>query len=208
VTSRLAWLQRQWVRYETLRGLVLLAPTLLLMLGLMIVPLILVVAQSFWTQDGFVVAHTPTLANYAKLFGGESANYWRLLLKSIEVSFIAAGLVVVLAYPVAYYMAFGVARQKFLWLVLIIIATVNHAARHRRGQPDGAVGLAQHDGAAVRADGTAVEVAHNLPAAEDFKSQLQRVTVYRHRSGPFWSAQVLGRTNTFADSAPPMRLSW
>ncbi|WP_119458565.1 ABC transporter permease [Rhodospirillaceae bacterium SYSU D60014] len=125
-----------FLRHEALRGYLLLSPTLLVMLGMMIVPLTALIILSFWTQDYFELDRTFTLANYAAIFAlaegpidlladpfGAFANpiYLALLLKSIEMSLSATIAVVLLAYPMAYFLAFRVTKNKLVWLILITV---------------------------------------------------------------------------------------
>lgn len=114
-------LRRLWLSHESLRGLTLMSPALLVMAGMMLAPLALTIALSFWTQTGFQIDHTPTLKNYAVLFQPEGHLYRVLMVKSLWVSFTATVAVIVLAYPMAYYMAFRVTRHKLLWVILITV---------------------------------------------------------------------------------------
>ena len=104
-----------------MRALVLLSPALIILLMMMVAPLLLTVALSFATQNGFQIDRTPTLANYAMLFSPEGNLYRILIVKSLWVSFTATVAVVVLAYPMAYYLAFRVHRRKLLWIILITV---------------------------------------------------------------------------------------
>jgi spermidine/putrescine transport system permease protein len=110
-----------WRRHDSARALALIAPTLLVMFGMMVAPLLLTIALSFWTQNGFQIDRTPTLANYAVLFSAEGELYRVLMLKSLWMSFTATIAVVLLAYPMAYFMAFEVTRHKLLWIILITV---------------------------------------------------------------------------------------
>jgi spermidine/putrescine transport system permease protein len=110
-----------WRRHDSARALTLIAPTLVVMFGMMVAPLLLTIALSFWTQNGFQIDRTFTLANYAVLFSAEGELYRVLMLKSLWMSFTATIAVVVLAYPMAYFMAFEVTRHKLLWIILITV---------------------------------------------------------------------------------------
>jgi len=50
-----------------LRGWALIAPTLLILTVMLVIPLGMLVAQSFWTQTGLAIDRTPGLQNYALL---------------------------------------------------------------------------------------------------------------------------------------------
>jgi spermidine/putrescine transport system permease protein len=114
-------LRRFWRRRPALRALALLSPALIILLVMMVAPLLLTIALSFATQNGFQIDRTPTLANYAMLFAPEGNLYRILIVKSLWVSFTATIAVVVLAYPMAYYLAFRVHRRKLLWIILITV---------------------------------------------------------------------------------------
>jgi spermidine/putrescine transport system permease protein len=114
-------LGRLWLRSEPLRGLALISPTLAVMFGMMVAPIIVTVVQSFWTQNGFKFDRTPTLGSYAVMLGPDGVIYWRLIGRSLWMSFTATVAVVTLAYPMAYFMAFRVTRHKLLWIILITI---------------------------------------------------------------------------------------
>jgi spermidine/putrescine transport system permease protein len=114
-------LRRFWRQRPGLRGLALLSPALIILLVMMVVPLLLTIALSFATQTGFQIDRTPTLANYAMLFAPEGKLYRILIVKSLWMSFTATIAVVLLAYPMAYYLAFRVHRRKLLWIILITV---------------------------------------------------------------------------------------
>jgi spermidine/putrescine transport system permease protein len=89
---------------------------------------------SFWTQDYFTLVQSFTLENYRAIFalGDKPVDllsdpfgifkkpiYLTLLFKSIQMSLLATIAVVMLAYPMAYFIAFRVTRNKMAWLILI-----------------------------------------------------------------------------------------
>ncbi len=108
-----------FLRYEPLRGYSLLSPTLGVMLLALGLPVGLLGAYSFWTQNYLDIDHTLTLANYAAF--GEKPIYWALLKKSMFISGMVTLATVLLAYPMAYFIAFRVTRHKMIWLILITI---------------------------------------------------------------------------------------
>lgn len=108
-------------RPEWLDGLWLIAPTLLIVVGMMLVPLAAIIIVSFWTQTGFDLNATWTLDNYSMMFTPEGALYRILIVKSLWMSFIATVAVVVLAYPMAYFMAFRIERAKLIWIILLTV---------------------------------------------------------------------------------------
>lgn len=107
------------LRGEAARGLMLVSPTFLYALILLAAPLALVVLLSFWTQNYLEIDRTFTLANYREAW--TDPLYRLLMLRSLAISGIVTVLTVVLAFPIAYFVAFHVKRNRALWLFLITI---------------------------------------------------------------------------------------
>ena len=112
-------LRAAFLRSEGLRGYALLSPTLIVMAATMCVPIGLTVAYSFWTQDYLEIDTTPTLANYEQAF--ERPIYMALLLRSLAISGIVTFATVLLAYPMAYFVAFHVHKNKLFWIVFMTL---------------------------------------------------------------------------------------
>jgi spermidine/putrescine transport system permease protein len=105
------------------------------MVGLMILPLFGMVGLSFFTQKYVTIDYSFTLNNYWTIFEpSDKAAYFLgipfylnkpiyllLLFKSILISLASTIAVVVLAYPMAYFLAFRVTRHKMAWLILITV---------------------------------------------------------------------------------------
>jgi len=108
-----------FLKHEWLRGYLLLSPTLLVMICLMCVPLFMLVAYSFWTQNYLDIDKTFTLANYEAYF--QKPIYAALMFKSIRMSLYCTFATLVLAYPMAYFIAFKVKKNKLVWLILITV---------------------------------------------------------------------------------------
>ncbi len=115
----IAWFRRALMRSEGLRGYTLLSPTLLLMILVLALPIGLLVTFSFWSQTYLDFDRTFTTANYLKFF--ERAIYPYLLGKSMMMSGAVTLATVVLAYPMAYFIAFRVTKHKLIWLILITV---------------------------------------------------------------------------------------
>jgi spermidine/putrescine transport system permease protein len=134
-TGLRSWGQRVLMRSEPLRGYLLLSPTLLVMIGMMVVPLVGLVLLSFWTQIQFDLDTSFTAANYWTIvepsqtpsyflgipFYFQTPIYIILLVKSILMSLVATTAVVLLAYPMAYFLAFRAGTGKLVWLILITV---------------------------------------------------------------------------------------
>ena len=104
---------------EQAQGLALISPTLLYAIVLLVAPIAVVIAYSFWTQDYLTVDRTFTLEQYRVAL--TEPIYRDLLLRSLWVSLLVSFFTVVLAYPIAYYISFHGGRHKSLWLFLITI---------------------------------------------------------------------------------------
>lgn len=116
-----------FLRHEWARGYALLSPTLLVMIFAMCLPVFMLTAHSFWTQNYLTIDKTFTLANYHQalgwLWGAEGAKviYLKLLLKSMEISLGVTMTTLILAYPFAYFLAFKVRKNKNTWIILISV---------------------------------------------------------------------------------------
>ncbi|WP_244922227.1 ABC transporter permease [Oceanibaculum indicum] len=108
-----------WARSEALRGFTLLSPTLFVVVAAMAVPLALMVAYSFWSQSYVTLDTSFTLKNYQDVFSREI--YRVLFLRSVGISALVTLVTVLLAYPIAYFVAFDVKRHKLLWLILLTL---------------------------------------------------------------------------------------
>lgn len=98
-------------------------------------PLLVLFVLSFWRQQGFSIEPAFTFENYYKLVEpSDQPVVWLgipfplkypvpaiLLVKSLLMSLTATIAVLLMAYPMAYFLAFRVNRYKVLWLILISI---------------------------------------------------------------------------------------
>ncbi len=107
------------LRSEPVRGYSLLSPTLVVMIFALALPIGGLVVFSFWTQIYLDYDKTFTLNNYLMFF--QKYIYPYLLAKSMVISGAVTVATVVLAYPMAYFVAFKVTRHKLLWLILITV---------------------------------------------------------------------------------------
>jgi len=112
-------LRRLYIKSESLRGYSLLSPTLLAMLVGLAMPLIVLLTLSFWIQEYLDFIRTFSLKNYLDFF--QKPIYTKILFKSIRMSGMVTIVTVLLAYPMAYYIAFRVKHNKLIWLILITV---------------------------------------------------------------------------------------
>lgn len=123
------------LRARRLAGFGLLSPALGVMVVMLALPLGTLVLLSFWTQSGFTIDRSFTLANYARMFEwSDEATLWFgipfplaypvpaiLMVKSLVMALVATMAVIALAFPMAYFMAFRVKRHKAIWIIVLTI---------------------------------------------------------------------------------------
>lgn len=122
---------------KSAQGTLLITPTLVFMVGLLIIPLILTLVVSFGKRsaDGNVI-YTFGLHNYIRILGisHDCPNgqvtcfdplYAQILWRSLTLAFNSTVLVILLAYPLAYFIARShpSRRNTFLFLVLVPLWT-------------------------------------------------------------------------------------
>lgn len=109
-----------------LQGLLLISPTLLWMLVLLIIPLMLTVITSFGQRDtdGNVI-YTFTLENYQRLIGfteeGFDTLYASILGRSLSLALQTTVFVILLAYPLAFFIARSPAQRRNTLLFLVLV---------------------------------------------------------------------------------------
>jgi spermidine/putrescine transport system permease protein len=111
---------------EKLQGTLLIIPTLLWMGVLLVIPLLLTFITSFGgrTADGNVI-YTFTLDNYLRLIGFTDAGFDDLYLtiigRSLSLAFQTTILVILLAYPLAYFVARSPIKRRNTLLFMILV---------------------------------------------------------------------------------------
>jgi spermidine/putrescine transport system permease protein len=108
------------------RGLWLLLPAVVWLLAFLAIPAIALVALSAAERGQFgEVVWNFSLENYKRLLGygifGWSPDIILILLRSIWVAFVTTAACVVLAYPMAFFIASRPPRTRYLWLALVIV---------------------------------------------------------------------------------------
>jgi len=81
-------------------------------------PIAIVAAYSFDVYSLYPGAHGFTITAWHDFF--HSSVYLRLFWKSVQMSLIVSAIVVVLAYPLAYYLALSGTKRKYVLLLLLI----------------------------------------------------------------------------------------
>ena len=86
---------------------------------LLLLPYVLLLVQSFWRLENGVITHQLTLDNYRRLFG--TALYPETILFSAGIALRVTLFSLLLAYPLAYLLAFKVKRHRNLMYMAVII---------------------------------------------------------------------------------------
>src|SRR5215216_2610944 len=111
---------------KRLQGTLLITPTLLWMVILLIIPLILTLITSFGRRDpdGNVI-YTFTLDNYLRLIGfsetGFDDLYLQIIWRSLVLAFQTTVLVILMAYPLAYFIARAPVKRRNTLLFLVLV---------------------------------------------------------------------------------------
>lgn len=105
---------------ESAQGLRIITPPLLYALAMLAVPLLTILAYSFF-KDGYqTIIREFTLENYRAVWA--DPIFRTLMLRSLFVAGLVTAVTVLLAFPVAYFLSFVVRpERKSLWLFLITI---------------------------------------------------------------------------------------
>jgi spermidine/putrescine transport system permease protein len=106
-------------RREAVRGYLLMSPTLVILTIGIVIPFAILVVLSLWTRQGFEFDTTLTLDNYRRILA--EPIFGALIGRSLWISGMATVATVLLCYPMAYFVAFHVHRNKMLWLILITL---------------------------------------------------------------------------------------
>ena len=109
-----------------LQGLLLISPAMLWMMALLIIPLALTIVTSFGRRDadGNVI-YTFTLDNYLRLMGitpeGYDPLYVGILWRSVVLGLQTTIIVILMAFPLAYFIARAPAKRRNLYLFLVLV---------------------------------------------------------------------------------------
>ncbi len=109
-----------------LQGLLLISPAMLWMMALLVIPLALTIVTSFGRRDadGNVI-YTFTLDNYLRLMGitpeGYDSLYVGILWRSVVLGLQTTIIVILLAFPLAYFIARAPAKRRNLYLFLVLV---------------------------------------------------------------------------------------
>ena len=114
-----AW-RNLYSKSDNAKAYSLLSHALFLIILVMLIPMALMLSFSSFTQVSMMeIDFTPTFQRYIDFF--EKSLLVSLLIKSVKISFIVTLITLLTAYPVCYYIAFYVKKNKMLWLVLLTL---------------------------------------------------------------------------------------
>ena len=112
--------QKIYAKNDNIKAYSLLLPALILVILAMASPMLLTVVTSFHTQVSMIeIDTTLTLDRYKDFFS--KPVYTTLLARSIKISFFVTLVTLITTYPLAYYIAFYVKKNKMLWIVLMTL---------------------------------------------------------------------------------------
>ena len=95
-----------------------LAPLVILMLIFAVIPLLGMLAITFFKSRIFGLEPRLTLANYGKFV--DDGTYVRVLVKTIRIAFIVTAATIIISYPVAFWLAKVVTRRRLLFLIILL----------------------------------------------------------------------------------------
>lgn len=99
-------------------GFVMVAPIAIWLIVLLMIPVIYVLVVSFMTRGTYGnIVMKPTLQNYSMIFSG---TYLKIVLNSLKIALAGTFLCILIAYPVAYYMAKHTRRAAGLILLIML----------------------------------------------------------------------------------------
>lgn len=103
------------------RHIVLLTPGVLWMLAFLVVPLLMMVYVSFWTQTTFAINSTLTTKSWVTFFTSET--YFGALMRTLRLWFTVLFLTFIIGYPTALFIGQFV-RNKTLQTVLLVTCVI------------------------------------------------------------------------------------
>ena len=104
-----------------IRPYLLAAPQLLVLLVFLVIPIVLIAVVSFWQFNGYTMTPAFTLDNYVNIF--TSRVYLDTYLNTFKFVAMVWAVCFLVAYPVAYFLAFHV--SSFKWqIVLFVLCTI------------------------------------------------------------------------------------
>ena len=120
-TARKAGSPRSLARQQAAGQWMLLAPGVIWMVLCLVLPMLMMIYVSFWTQTTFSINSTLTLDNWTAFFS--TPTYLDSLLTTVELWFVTLALIFVIGYPVAVFIGLFV-RDKTVQTSLLVLCVV------------------------------------------------------------------------------------
>lgn len=102
-------------------SLLMVSPLFFVMLAFLVVPIVMIVAVSFWQATEFSIIPAFVLENYLFLFGSEVT--YRVFLNTFKYALITWAFTLVIGFTAAYFLAFHV-RSMTLQIALFLLCTI------------------------------------------------------------------------------------
>lgn len=99
----------------------LILPGMVWMALFLVVPILMIIYVSFWTQTTFAISSTPTLASWKQFFG--SATYVGSLWTTLRIWMIVLATTFIIGYPAALFVGLFV-KSKTLSTVLLVLCVI------------------------------------------------------------------------------------
>lgn len=103
----------------SVRGMLLVLPSMLWLLVFAIIPIIVLVCMSTWTSTIFGIEHTWDLKNYITIVS--DSVYATILLRTARIAVVATLLSLLLSYPLAMFLVSLKGRTRSLFLLLMFL---------------------------------------------------------------------------------------
>ncbi|NEO26903.1 MAG: ABC transporter permease, partial [Kamptonema sp. SIO4C4] len=111
-------MQKLWT---SLKPYLLATPQTLLFVCFLVLPLVAILIVSFWQFNGYSMTPAFTLDNYITIFTNKV--YWDTYLNTVKFVFLVWFFALLIAYPVAYFLAFYV--ESLRWqIILFVLCTI------------------------------------------------------------------------------------
>lgn len=99
-------------------GIALLFPPMAWMLFFYLIPLLLLLAHAFWSVDYLTIDRSFTLENFRTFF--TNGLYATVLLRTVTIAALVTVTDILLAFPIAFFLAKRVRRHRELLLILVV----------------------------------------------------------------------------------------
>jgi putative spermidine/putrescine transport system permease protein len=109
------------LKHRSLGGWLMVSPLAVILTLFLILPIMMIVAVSFWTATEFSIIPAFDLANYEFLFG--SSVTYKVFFNTFKYALITWGFTLVIGFTIAYYLAFHIRTQTWQ-IALFLLCTI------------------------------------------------------------------------------------